>query len=137
ESEDCSASTSLVVGELLRRALPAEVSARVRDGAAVAAILPVEPQVLLFLAHGRGHTGKSAHDLRLDVAAEVEELAVVRERHPGRELRRDRPVEGRQGERVGALEEERLGAAAVGDDEDLVAWLAFFQRRRQAEQARR
>src|SRR6266404_2109107 len=83
EREDLPASSNLVVGELLRRALPAEVPARVRDGAAVAALLPVEPQVLLFLAHGRGHTGKRAHDLRLDVAAEVEELAVVRERHSG------------------------------------------------------
>src|SRR5262249_18749962 len=55
EGENLPASGDLVVGKLLRRALPAEVAPWIGDGAAVLALLAVEAQVLLLLAHGGGH----------------------------------------------------------------------------------
>src|SRR5262249_42079026 len=99
--------------------------------------LAVEAKVLTLLAHRRRHARKGADHLRLDVASEAQQLTVRGERATGRELLADRPTRTVPQERVGRLEEQRLGAVAIGDDEDLVVRARLFQRGRQAEQARR
>src|SRR5215510_4447250 len=135
EGKDLAAAGNLVVGELLGGALPAEVAPRIGDGAAVLTLLAVQTQVLLLLAHGGGYAGESPHHLRLHVAAKVEELAVVRQRHARRELRGDGAKRAPARGGGGRLEEERFRAASVRDHEDLPAGPGLLQCGGEAEQA--
>src|SRR5262249_16507596 len=69
-------------------------------------------------------------------ASEAQHLAVRCERVARRQLPANRPARAIRSERVGRLEEQRLGAVAIRDEEDLVVRPRLFQRRRETEQAR-
>src|SRR5439155_646798 len=135
--EDPPTTAEFVLREPGRRALPAEVPPRVADGPAVAALLAVEAEVLALLAHRRRHARERSDHLGLHVAPEAQQLAVRRERSAGRELLADWPTRTIRCESVCRLEEQSLGAVAVGDDEDLVVRPRPFQRRRPPRRHRR
>src|SRR5215475_8299128 len=136
EGEDLPAPGDLVVGERLRGALPAQVPPWIGDRAAVLALLAVEPKVLLLFAHGGGHAREGANHLGLHVAAEIEELAVLRQGHARPELRGHGTMRAPAREGVGGLEEQGLRAATVGDHEDLIPWLGLLEDGGETQEAR-